>query len=133
MGSYQAFAYYNGGNIQQWQADNAWTPANPNPNAKYPQITNLSQGSENVQTNSFWNRSGTYLRLKNAQIGYSFSNSLIQKLHLSKLRVFVGGQNLFSWNHFYPGWDPENSQGSGDAPNFYPLTSIYTFGLNVKF
>ncbi|MCJ8208408.1 TonB-dependent receptor [Mucilaginibacter sp. RS28] len=133
MGSYMAFAYYNGGNIQQWQADNAWTPKNPDPNAKYPQITNLSQGSANVQTNSYWNRSGTFLRLKNAQIGYTLPASITQKLHINKLRVFAGGQNLFSWNHFYPGWDPENMQGSGDSPNYYPITAIYTFGVNVKF
>jgi TonB-dependent starch-binding outer membrane protein SusC len=133
MGSYQAYAYYNGGNIQQWQVDNAWTVANPDPNAQYPKITNLSQGSANVQTNSFWNRSGTFLRLKNAQVGYNLPTGALQKLHINKLRIFAGGQNLFSWNHFYQGWDPENSQGSGDNPNFYPLTAIYTIGLNVKF
>ncbi|SDP13757.1 TonB-linked outer membrane protein, SusC/RagA family [Mucilaginibacter sp. OK268] len=133
MGSYQAFAYYNSGNIQRWQADNAWTAANPNPNAAYPAITNLSQGSENVQTSTFWNRNATYLRVKNLQLGYSFSNSVTQKLHISRLRVFMGGQNLFSWNHFYPGWDPEMYQATGDGPNFYPITSVYTFGVNVKF
>ncbi|MDT3404319.1 SusC/RagA family TonB-linked outer membrane protein [Mucilaginibacter terrae] len=132
MGSYMAFAYYNGGNIQQWQADNAWTPANPDPNAQYPRITSLGQGSANVQTNSFWNRSGTFLRLKNLQIGYTLSPSLTQKLHLSKLRIFAGGQNLFKWDKFYTGWDPENMQGSGDQPNYYPITAIYTFGFNVK-
>ncbi len=133
MGSYQAFAYYNAGNIQQWQADNAWTTANPDPNAKYPRITALNQGSANVQTNSFWNRSGTYLRLKNIQLGYSLPSALIKKMGVDKIRLFVGGQNLFSLNSFYPGWDPENSQSAGDQPNFYPLTAIYTFGLNVKF
>ncbi|MFD1874811.1 SusC/RagA family TonB-linked outer membrane protein [Hymenobacter bucti] len=132
MSSYQAYAYYNGGNIQQWQVDNAWTPENPDPNAKYPRITNLSQGSANVQTNSFWNRSGTYLRFKNLQIGYTIPAGPLAKLHVSKVRVFAGGQNLFSLNSFYPGWDPENSQGTGDNPSFYPLTAIYTFGLNIK-
>ena len=132
MSSYQAYAYYNGGNIQQWQADNAWTPDNPNPNAKYPQITALNQGSANVQTNSFWNRSGTYLRFKNLQVGYTFGAGPLAKLHVSKVRVFVGGQNLFSLNSFYPGWDPENSQGTGDNPSFYPLTAVYTGGINIK-
>ena len=132
MGSYQAFAYYNGGNIQQWQADNAWTVDNPDPNAKYPRITSLGQGSANVQTNSFWNRSGTFLRFKNLQIGYTLPAGALQKLHISRLRVFAGGQNLFSLNSFYPGWDPENSQGSGGGASFYPLTKVYTFGLNVK-
>ncbi len=132
MSSYQAYAYYNGGNIQQWQADNAWTTDNPDPNAKYPRITALNQGSANVQTNSFWNRSGTYLRFKNLQIGYTLPAGPLAKLHVSRIRVFAGGQNLFSLNSFYEGWDPENSQGSGDNPSFYPLTAVYTFGLNIK-
>lgn len=132
MGSYQAYANYNGGNIQQWQYENAWTPQNPDRNAEYPRITALSQGSANVQTNSYWNRSGTFLRLKNAQIGYTLPSELTKKVKLEKVRVFVGGQNLFTINDFYEGWDPENGQGSGDSPNFYPLTAIYTFGINVK-
>jgi len=132
MGSYQAYAYYNGGNIQQWQYDNAWTPENPDRNAAYPRITNLSQGSSNVQTNSYWNRSGTFVRLKNVQVGYTLPAGLTKKISLEKVRIFAGGQNLFSINDFYKGWDPENSQSSGDSPNFYPLTAIYTFGINVK-
>jgi len=127
---YQAFAYFNGGNIQQWQVDNAWTEANPNPNAKYPKITNLSQGSENVQPSTYFVRDASFLKMKNAQIGYSFSSEVLKNLHISKLRVFVGGQNLFTTSHFYPGWDPEANVG---AINYYPITSIYTFGLNVKF
>jgi len=130
---YSNFAYYNGGNIQQWQVDNAWTTTNPNPNAKYPQITNLSLGSENVQSSSFWVKNASFLRLKNVQIGYSFSNSLLQKIHVNQLRIYVGGQNLFSWNHFYTGYDPEENQAYNDAPNYYPITSVYTVGLNVKF
>ena len=133
MGSYQAFALYNSGQIQRWQADNAWTVANPNPNAKYPQITPLNMGSENVQTSTFWNRNASFLRVKNLQFGYSFSNNIIQKLKISKLRIFISGQNLFSLNHFYTGWDPEMYQGSGDNTPFYPITSVYTFGINVKF
>jgi TonB-dependent starch-binding outer membrane protein SusC len=132
MGFYQSYALYNGGNVQQWQYDNAWTVQNPDRNAKYPRITNLSQGSANVQTNSYWNRSGTFLRLKNAQIGYTIPTALTKKIGLDKVRFFAGGQNIFTLNNFYEGWDPENSQGSGDSPNFYPLTAIYTFGINVK-
>ncbi|KRT13059.1 SusC/RagA family TonB-linked outer membrane protein [Pedobacter ginsenosidimutans] len=132
MGSYQAYALYNGGNVQQWQYENAWTTQNPDRNALYPRITNLSQGSANVQRNSYWNRSGTFLRLKNAQIGYTLPSNLTKKISLEKVRIFAGGQNLFTLNDFYEGWDPENGQGSGDNPNFYPLSAIYTFGINVK-
>jgi len=133
MGSYMAFAFYNGGQIQRWQADNRWTAANPNPNALYPKLTSLNMGSGTIQTSTFWNRSAGFLRAKNIQLGYSFSNSLIQRWKITRLRVFFSGQNLFSFNHFYKGWDPEMYQETGDNPNFYPITSVYTFGVNVKF
>ncbi|MBL4561628.1 MAG: TonB-dependent receptor [Labilibaculum sp.] len=133
MGSYQAFALYNGGNIQKWQAENAWTEDNPNRNAVYPKITGLNMGSGTIQTSTYWNRDASFLRLKNLQIGYTFSNEITQKLKINKLRVFFSGQNLISWNHFYKGWDPEMYQSTGDNSPFYPITSIYTFGVNVKF
>ncbi|HEY4786073.1 MAG TPA: SusC/RagA family TonB-linked outer membrane protein, partial [Bacteroidales bacterium] len=133
MGSYQAFAFYNSGNIQKWQADNAWTEANPNPYAKYPKLTSLSMGSENVQTSTFWNRNASFLRVKNLQIGYTIPKSITQKIRINNLRIFLSGQNLFSLNHFYTGWDPEMYQGTGDNTPFYPITAIYTFGINLKF
>ncbi len=133
MGSYQAFAFYNGGQIQKWQADNRWTTENPNPNATYPKLASLNQGSGTIQTSTFWNRDAGFLRLKNIQLGYSFAGKLLEKISVDRLRLFVSGQNLFSWNKYYQGWDPEMSQNTGDNSPFYPITSVYTFGLNVKF
>lgn len=133
MGSYQAFAFYNAGQIQKWQADNRWTVENPDRNAKYIKLTSLNMGSGTIQTSTFWNRNASFVRVKNVQFGYSFSNNILQRLKISKLRVFFSGQNLFSLNHFYEGWDPEMSQSTGDNTPFYPITGVYTFGLNVKF
>ncbi len=133
MGSYMAFAFYNSGQIQRWQADGAWTEANPDPNALYPKITNLNQGSENVQSSTFWNRNASFLRLKNLQVGYTIPKRVIQKIKLGNIRIFYSGQNLFTINHFYKGWDPEMYQSTGDQPSFYPITSVNTFGINVKF
>jgi TonB-linked SusC/RagA family outer membrane protein len=118
MGSYMAFAFYNSGQIQKWQADNAWTEANPDPNAKYPKLTSLNMGSENVQTSSFWNKNASFLRVKNLQIGYTIPNNITQKIRINNLRIFFSGQNLFSFNHFYTGWDPEMYQNTGDSPWF---------------
>lgn len=133
MGSYQAFAFYNGGQIQQWQADNRWTEANPDPNAEYIKLSSLNQGSGTIQTSTFWNRNANFIRVKNLQIGYSLSNKLVQKIKLNRLRVFFSGQNLFSLNHFYKGWDPEMSQSTGDNSPFYPITRVFTFGVNARF
>lgn len=133
MGSYQAFAFYNGGQVQKWQADGRWTESDPDRNAVYPKLTSLNMGSGTIQTSTFWNRDATFLRLKNLQIGYSLPQALIEKLLLTKVRIFASGQNLFSINKFYKGWDPEMSQSTGDNSPFYPITSVYTFGVNVKF
>jgi TonB-dependent starch-binding outer membrane protein SusC len=133
MGSYMAFAFYNSGQIQKWQAEGAWTDANPNPNAVYPKLSNLNMGSENVQSSTFWNRNASFLRVKNIQLGYTIPKKIMQNIGLSNLRIFYSGQNLLSFNHFYTGWDPEMYQSTGDQPNFYPITSVNTFGINVKF
>lgn len=133
IGSYQAFAFYNGGQIQQWQADGRWTEENPDRNAEYIKLTSLNQGSGTIMTSTFWNKDAGFLRLKNLQIGYSFPEALLQHLKLSKLRLYVGGQNLFTLNKFYKGWDPEMSQSTGDNSPFYPITSIYTMGMNINF
>ncbi|SDK00179.1 TonB-linked outer membrane protein, SusC/RagA family [Catalinimonas alkaloidigena] len=133
MGSYQAFAFYNGGQIQRWQAENRWTEANPDPNADYIKLTSLNMGAGTIQTSTFWNRDASFLRMKNVQLGYSFSPAVLERLRIDRLRVFFSGQNLLTLHSFYQGWDPEMSQSTGDNSPFYPITGVYTFGLNVRF
>jgi TonB-linked SusC/RagA family outer membrane protein len=133
MGSYMAFAFYNGGQIQRWQADNRWTTSNPNPHALYPKLTTLNMGSGTIATSTYWNRNASFLRMKNLQLGYSFSSNTLERLKINRLRLYVSGQNLFTINKFYKGWDPEMYQATGDGPSFYPITRVYTFGVNVKF
>jgi TonB-linked SusC/RagA family outer membrane protein len=133
MGSYQAYAFYNGGQIQRWQVDNRWTEEKPNPNAEYIKLTNLNMGSGTIMPSTYWMRNAGFLRVKNLQIGYSLPRSVIDKLQISRLRVFYSGQNLFTFHHFYEGWDPEMEQKPGDSPSFYPLTSVHSFGVNVEF
>lgn len=133
IGAYQAFAFYNGGQIQKWQADGRWTEENPDRNAEYIKLTSLNQGSGTIMTSTFWNRNAGFLRLKNLQIGYSFPDKVLETLKLSRLRIYAGGQNLFTLNDFYKGWDPEMSQNASDNSPFYPITSVYTFGVNVNF
>ena len=133
MTSYEAFAYYNDGQIQQWQVDNRWTVEHPDRNAKYIKLTNLSSSNGSLQTSTFWNRNAGFLRAKNVQLGYSFPKSIIQKLKIDKLRIYVSAQNLFTIDKFYQGWDPEMIQDNDFAPKFYPITRITSFGLNVKF
>ncbi len=94
--------------------------------------------------NSYFVEKGDYLKLKNLQIGYSFSNDLLQKIKVSKARVFVMGNNLLTFTK-YSGLDPElgasyspsgysNATARGvDVVSQYPQTRIYSVGVDVTF
>lgn len=133
IGSYMAYAFYNGGQIQQWQVDNRWTVDNPNKWAEYPRLETLNMNNTNLQTSSYWMRDASFLRVKNVQLGYTLPESVSRKVGLRNVRVYLSGQNLFTFNSFYKGWDPENEIGTGDQPSYYPINSIYSFGFNFKF
>ena len=133
IGSYMANAFYNGGQIQRWQADNCWTVANPDKWAEYPRLETLNMNNTNLQVSDYWVRDASFIRLKNLQIGYTLPKNIVNIIGLQNVRVYLSGENLLNINKFYKGWDPENEIGTGDAPSYYPINSIYSFGLNVRF
>jgi hypothetical protein len=74
---------------------------------------------------------GSYLRVKNVQLGYSLPNSMIRKLHIEKARFYVSGENILTFSHYRPGWDPEtNTVGNGF---FYPILKTVSAGVNINF
>lgn len=133
IGSYMAYAFYNGGQIQRWQADGCWTTGNPNKWAAYPRLETANMNNSNFQTSDYWTRDASFLRLKNIQLGYTLPRELTRKIRIDMIRIYVSGENLHTWNKFYKGWDPENEIGTGDSPNYYPIASTYSFGLNINF
>jgi TonB-linked SusC/RagA family outer membrane protein len=124
------FALNNGANIQRWQYEERWTEANPNPHAAYPRVEVLSSaGSANTPLSSFWILNGSYLRVKNAQIGYTFTKKLMQSVGIANARIYLSGENLLTIDNYRKGWDPEVNTGT----NFYPILTNYTLGVNVTF
>lgn len=114
---------------------NRWTPTNTNtniPRAIYGDTPN------NRRTSTRWLEDGDFIRLKNANIGYTFSPSLVKRLKLNSLRIYVAGQNLWTKTK-YQGLDPEVSTFSdtNTAPGTdfltFPQARTYTFGINVGF
>lgn len=81
---------------------------------------------------------GSYLRIKNVSIGYTFPKKLLSKYQIENLRLYVNVQNLFTFTK-YDGYDPEiGSQNYNvllrNIDNArYPSQRIYTFGINVSF
>lgn len=99
----------------------------------YPS-TNLG-GGQNYRSNSFYVENGSYLRLRNIQLGYTLPSTIAQKIMMSKLRVFGTAQNAL--NYFtYKGFSPEiggSPTKAGVDVNVYPLYATYTFGVSVTF
>jgi TonB-linked SusC/RagA family outer membrane protein len=129
------FAFFNGGRVTaEWR--DRWTPDNPD--AKFPRVT-LSNQANNHQIpaappygnggNSFWIHNASYLRLKNVEIAYTFQPSIISRIGANQLRIFATGQNLATFTKIR-NVDPENSESNGW---YYPVQSIYNFGLNIQF
>lgn len=104
---------------------NRWTPTNPS--TIYPR----AGGQNNAVVSTFFVEDVSYTRLRNLEIGYTLPNSITSKFGVSKLRVYVGGQNLLTFTKF-KNFDPERQRG-GNSDQNTPLYKVYTFGLNVKF
>ncbi len=106
-----------------------WTEENQNGNAEMPRLE--AANNRNASTyNSFFLKKTNYLRLKNAQLGYTFSKGITDKLRITKLRLYVSGSNLLTFSSLYQGLDPE---GKSDRINDFPPLKIVNFGVNIIF
>lgn len=104
-----------------------WTPENPD--SQLPRLRTVWEQNELVS--SFWLEDASYLRLKNIEIGYTLPNALTSKFKISKLRLYAGGQNLFTWTKL-KNYDPEKR--TNDVRNeSYPQTKVVQFGINCEF
>ncbi len=116
------------GNYYRSWSDNAWSPTNPN--GSYPKVSdrasNAVSGGEYPST--FWLNNASFLRLKNAQIGYSFSSRMNTRLHIQGLRVYASAFNLFTVTKVKD-YDPEGTDGQAQ---FYPQQKIINVGVTVK-
>ncbi|HTL07631.1 MAG TPA: TonB-dependent receptor [Chitinophagaceae bacterium] len=91
--------------------------------------------SPNTQTSSFWLADASYLRLKNAEIGYSAKPGLLKRIGVSSLRIYANANNLITWKKTYKGIDPESDSPDRSDTNLepYPLVRTVNFGLNLNF
>jgi len=107
--------------------ENRWTPQNPS--ATMPRIYwGFNAPQKITRPSTYFLQSGSYLRLKNLVIGYTFPKKMMNSIGIQGLRIYVSGDNLLTATN-YRGLDPERS-GSGDYLQ-YPQNKIYSFGLNL--
>jgi len=108
-------------------AKDHWSEDNRNVTAFWPRL-NENVSSNNTQTSNWWMRNGSFLRLKNVELGYNISEKALRKLHIGSIRLYASGSNLFVKSSFKL-WDPE--QGSNGLG--YPVQKVFNFGMNVQF
>lgn len=89
----------------------------------------------NWQSSDLYVYNGSYLRLKNIQLGYTLPQSITSKAFISSLRVYVAAENLLTFTQYH-GFDPEISSGGtslGIDYGVYPQARVFTVGLNLNF
>jgi hypothetical protein len=108
-----------------------WYTGSPdnNANAKIPRLTLNYADVSNYFNSSLWIRDASYLRLKNLEIGYKFQSALLKKAAISSLRVYLSGQNLYTWDKL-KFLDPENQASQSMA---YPQLRVINLGCNIQF
>ncbi|CAL2102087.1 SusC/RagA family TonB-dependent receptor precursor [Tenacibaculum sp. 190130A14a] len=110
---------------------NAWTPTNTNTNI--PRAV-LGDPNGNNRASTRFLESGSYLRIKTIQLGYSFPQEMLEKVHINKLRVYVTGQNLFTFTD-YSGLDPEvggSVLSRGIDRSLYPQFKSVILGFQLQ-
>ncbi len=89
----------------------------------------------NLDPNSWFVEKGGYIRIRNAQLGYTLKKSFLDKWKIQKVRFYLNAQNPFTY-FTYKGFTPEiggSPMNAGIDLNVYPLYATYNFGVNVSF
>jgi TonB-linked SusC/RagA family outer membrane protein len=97
----------------------------------YPRITlSPGLGDHNYQKSTFWVQDASYLRLKNAEIGYRFEPSFLKRINVQSLRFYLSGNNLLTWTGIKYTMDPDARETYGRV---MPPMRVFNFGLNLQF
>jgi TonB-linked SusC/RagA family outer membrane protein len=109
---------------------NSWTPSNPN--ATFPRLwLNYTQNDPADNVSSYWVKNASYVRLKNAQFGYTLPAAWAKTIGVKKLRIYYSGQNILTFTSFYKWVDPEAP--AGESGYDFPQVKTNSLGLNVTF
>ena len=119
---YEGWAFYLTDNARPMHLD-AWSESNPD--ASYPRLTLTNTSNDyDSRYNSFWLHTADYLKIQNVQVGYTVPQSVLERVNIKYLRVYLSGQNLATITG-YDGFDPEGG--------WYPLARTFSFGFNLQF
>lgn len=116
--------------MDYFRAEDTASPLGANVNAYYPRPL---FNNKNHKTQTAYLQNAAYMRLKNLQLGYTLPKSLINKIGLQNVRVYVSGENLLTITGLSDTMDPETAGIGKQGGTVYPLSRVYSFGLSVNF
>jgi hypothetical protein len=120
--SWNYYTYFDGNYWSSYNTDEQ------NQKVKYPRLTypTTSETKDYIMSD-FWLVNGAYFRIKNITLGYNIPNTLSEKLKIKNLRIYASISDLYSFNHYPKGLDPETVYTG------YWTTTSYLFGISAKF
>jgi hypothetical protein len=101
-----------------------WSKDNPNASSYLPRWK--TDNSEFIGNYAFYDAS--FIRLKTAEIAYTFPAKALQKIEISELRLFINGNNLWMWSRM-----PDDREAGSPADRAYPVMKRFNFGINLTF
>lgn len=111
-----------------WHRD-YYDPALDNQDARHPTYY-ANENRNYYSTNSNWILDGSFMKLRNLQVGYTLPERLAGRLWTERMRVYVTGKNLWTHSNLGIGLDPEYSAVRGD---YYPQTRVFSIGTDLSF
>lgn len=121
--------FYTNSGMASFIVDERWTPETAE-TATRPKLT-LAYTSMSYENSTLWSRDGSYLKLRNVEIGYTFSKDLLRRVFddkIKSIRVYINGQNLYTWDKL-KFIDPESKTSSYS----YPQLRVFNVGLSLNF
>lgn len=117
--------------------DNFYDPiSNPNGTLASPNFGNYSAARRSTRASDVNYKNGDYIRLRDAQLGYTFSSNHIKKLGMASAKIYLSGNNLFTLSQF-KGFNPDgtgsNILNSSENRHSYPVARSYMIGCNITF
>lgn len=99
-----------------------------------PRLTN-DDPNQNFRYSDFYIEDGSYLRMRNLQAGYSLNTKILEKMHLTRLRIYTSWENVFTISNF-SGLDPDvggYATLQGVDWGHYPVPQVWNIGVNLSF
>jgi TonB-linked SusC/RagA family outer membrane protein len=104
--------------LGRWTTETAST-------ATYPRLS-AQNNLNNYQPSSFWQRNGSFVKLRSVELGFNFSDNIVRKIHVDNARIFINATDLFSLDHMKGLTDPEILTG-------YPAVRSLSLGAKIQF